>query len=470
MSPVPFSLRLLHFEVTKSKMEIESSSCPSRQVQHQQLRYPVSTHARNPRYNINNFDIPYLLTRATTLDAPEFLRIGRLFGIPARIREYTTPNGRTLRDIRCDGRVIFDMYTVISKEHNLRSYTLNFVSSHFLGDQKDDVHYSIIGTLHTGTAETRRRLAAYCLKDAKLPLRLMEKLCCVYNYIEMARVTGTPINFLLSRGQAIKVFGMILRKAKSVDYIVPAKKVEASDDKFDGATVLTPKTDYYQVPIATLDFASLYPSIMMAHNLCYCTLVPKRRIRGDKVEGRKCGGFMRSPQGADGDEKVLTTGSVAEIFSCLVLMNITDGNVATNIVVAMSQAFQIPSTHGRCRYVPGLPMSLCTHGRCRYVHSFPIPSTHGRCRYVHTDVVRNHRCRYVPGLPDSEYTRTPCGNFFVAPSTRKGLLPQILEELLGARKKAKKVYRLTFSVAMHLHIMLRGTGRGPLRIDPRDEL
>ena len=30
---------------------------------------------------------------------------------------------------------------------------------------------------------------------------------------------------------------------------------------------------YYNEPIATLDFASLYPSIMMAHNLCYTTLV-----------------------------------------------------------------------------------------------------------------------------------------------------------------------------------------------------
>jgi DNA polymerase delta subunit 1 len=29
--------------------------------------------------------------------------------------------------------------------------------------------------------------------------------------------------------------------------------------------------------VATLDFASLYPSIMMAHNLCYSSLVPKHK-------------------------------------------------------------------------------------------------------------------------------------------------------------------------------------------------
>lgn len=35
---------------------------------------------------------------------------------------------------------------------------------------------------------------------------------------------------------------------------------------------------YYSVPIATLDFSSLYPSIMMAHNLCYTTLLQKGQI------------------------------------------------------------------------------------------------------------------------------------------------------------------------------------------------
>lgn len=33
------------------------------------------------------------------------------------------------------------------------------------------------------------------------------------------------------------------------------------------------------MPIATLDFSSLYPSIMMAHNLCYTTLLDADTIK-----------------------------------------------------------------------------------------------------------------------------------------------------------------------------------------------
>lgn len=46
-----------------------------------------------------------------------------------------------------------------------------------------------------------------------------------------------------------------------------------SDEQYEGATVIEPTKGYYDVPITTLDFASLYPSIMMAHNLCYTTLL-----------------------------------------------------------------------------------------------------------------------------------------------------------------------------------------------------
>lgn len=50
------------------------------------------------------------------------------------------------------------------------------------------------------------------MKDAYLPLRLLDKLMLVINYMEMARVTGVPLNFLVSRGQQVKILSMMLRK------------------------------------------------------------------------------------------------------------------------------------------------------------------------------------------------------------------------------------------------------------------
>lgn len=52
----------------------------------------------------------------------------------------------------------------------------------------------------------------YCLKDAFLPLRLLERLMVLVNAMEMARVTGVPLGYLLTRGQQVKVVSQLLRQ------------------------------------------------------------------------------------------------------------------------------------------------------------------------------------------------------------------------------------------------------------------
>ena len=120
-----------------------------------------------------------------------------------------------------------DMLQVIQRDYKLRSYSLNSVSAHFLKQQKEDVHYSIITDLFEGSDDDRRRLAVYCLKDAMLPQRLMDKLMVLYNYIEMSRVTGVPMDYLLSRGQQIKVVSQLYRKAGKEGLLIPALKSQA---------------------------------------------------------------------------------------------------------------------------------------------------------------------------------------------------------------------------------------------------
>ncbi|XP_025087757.1 DNA polymerase delta catalytic subunit-like [Pomacea canaliculata] len=248
-------------------------------------------------YNIQNFDLPYLLNRATHLKVSDFAFLSRIRNIPSKVKEAMFQSRqmgkRENKVINIEGRVQFDLLQVLLRDYKLRSYTLNAVSFHFLQEQKEDVQHSIITDLQNGNDQTRRRLAVYCLKDAILPLRLLDKLMCVINYMEMARVTGVPMSALLSRGQQIKVMSQLLRKAKEQDLVIPAHKVETGDE-YEGATVIEPVKGYYSVPIATLDFASLYPSIMMAHNLCYTSLLNQQSIQ---KEGLTPDQFIKTPSG-----------------------------------------------------------------------------------------------------------------------------------------------------------------------------
>ncbi|KAH9176053.1 DNA polymerase family B-domain-containing protein [Lactarius sanguifluus] len=248
-------------------------------------------------YNIANFDIPYLLDRAKALKADQFPYLGRLKNTRSQIKDAHFSSKafgqRDSKETTLEGRLQLDVLQYMQREHKLRSYTLNSVCAQFLGEQKEDVHHSVITELQNGTPESRRRLAVYCLKDAYLPQRLMDKLMCFINYTEMARVTGVPFNYLLSRGQSIKVLSQLFRKALDEGYVIPTFKSEGSDEQYEGATVIEPKKGYYDVPIATLDFSSLYPSIMMAHNLCYTTLLDKNTI--ERLNLQKDVDYIQTP-------------------------------------------------------------------------------------------------------------------------------------------------------------------------------
>ena len=235
-------------------------------------------------YNIINFDVPYLVERAQALGITRFPFLGRIRGERTTIRAITSGSKQTgireTKRIKYGGRVYLDMLPLIQRDYKLSAYSLNAVAAHFLGDQKEDVHHTEISTLQQTSAETRRRLALYCLKDADLPCQLIRALFTIEATVGHARVNGVLLNTFLACGQQVRVMSLIMRKARLCDVILPtvAASAAVAEGGFEGATVLEPKCGFYKMPVATLDFASLYPSIMMAHNLDYMTLVRKDQL------------------------------------------------------------------------------------------------------------------------------------------------------------------------------------------------
>lgn len=250
-------------------------------------------------YNISNFDFPYLLDRAKHLKCARFPYFTRLRNIMSQAKDTNFSSkqmgNRDTKATNTNGRLQLDLLQLVQRDHQLRSYTLNAVCAHFLNEQKEDVHHTMITELFNGTPESRRRLAVYCLKDAYLPQRLMDKLTCLANYTEMARVTGVPFNYLLARGQQVKFISQLFRKALEQNLVIPNLRNEGTDEQYEGATVIEPTRGYYDVPIATLDFASLYPSIIQAHNLCYTTLLNKTAV--DKLNFQKDEDYIVTPNG-----------------------------------------------------------------------------------------------------------------------------------------------------------------------------
>ncbi|KAJ7506750.1 ribonuclease H-like domain-containing protein [Mycena galericulata] len=153
-------------------------------------------------YNNTGFDLPYLLARAKALQVSRFPFLGRLKGSESareRTLQYTTARGqvRTWEDIPLSGRLQLDLMHYIRCEETCTQLSLNHVARRFLGEKKEDVHFSAISGLQSGSADTRRQLAVYCLKDAYLPLRLLEVLDCVDKYTKRSRKQHIRFNSIL---------------------------------------------------------------------------------------------------------------------------------------------------------------------------------------------------------------------------------------------------------------------------------
>jgi len=168
----------------------------------------------------------------------------------------------------------------------------------------------------------------------------MDKLMSFVNYTEMARVTGVPFNYLLARGQQIKVISQLYRKARSEGLVIPNLKSEGTDEQYEGATVIEPIKGYYSEPVATLDFSSLYPSIMQAHNLCYTTLLTARTI--ERLGLKKDEDYIVTPNNGIRPPHFYRTGCVERLIGdCFVKQHLRKGILPTilaDLLAARKQA------------------------------------------------------------------------------------------------------------------------------------
>jgi len=226
-------------------------------------------------WNIFGFDLEYIHNRMALRGCTETL--GRLLDEPI---ELTVKNlsssalgNNVLKMVKMTGRYVFDMYQEIKREHKFESYSLNNVSKIVLGDQKIDMPIKeLFERFRTGKGLDE--VAEYCIKDTELPHAISEKLSLFQNLVEMAKACWVPLNFLSERGQQIKVFSQMAYTARELGFMIPTiKRSNTPETSYQGATVLEAQTGAYYEPITALDFASLYPSIMCAHNLCYSTYV-----------------------------------------------------------------------------------------------------------------------------------------------------------------------------------------------------
>ncbi|KAJ7143522.1 ribonuclease H-like domain-containing protein [Mycena crocata] len=168
-------------------------------------------------HTIGCLDLPQLILRASVLNVKGFGVLGRLKYV------HTKAEAQPVNKRRCEdapilpGRLQLDTWQYIH-ESRIRRTTLNkksgrpacdlkSVSLEFLGLKKEDLSFELTKGIQLGS-EDAQKLAVYCLKDAHLPLLLLEcpRLQCLDESIKAARLDSTfqymPFSKFLRNGRS----------------------------------------------------------------------------------------------------------------------------------------------------------------------------------------------------------------------------------------------------------------------------
>ena len=125
---------------------------------------------------------------------------------------------------------------------------------------KDDVSPQDLFRLTNGTADDRQIIAKYCFQDCNLVHNLLRKNDVFTGMSEVASICSVPIDFIIMRGQGIKLLSFIAKRCRELNTLMPVLD-KAGKGGYEGAICLPPEKGFYSNnPVAVVDYASLYPS------------------------------------------------------------------------------------------------------------------------------------------------------------------------------------------------------------------
>jgi DNA polymerase (pol2) len=221
-------------------------------------------------YNSANFDIRYMIDRASAL--------GIDFNI-SRFKGETKIERHGLVDkVKIAGRVHVDMYVAVKfisivgaaeSILKLNSYTLKNVYEAVSRDKKLMVDKPGIYKLWDGTKAELEVLADYNLNDSHALHTVYDAFMPIM--VEITKISGNSLSDICvsTSGQIVEF--LLMRYSVMFGELIPNKPSEVQirkrlSEPIEGAYVKTPEPGIYE-KLAIFDFRSLYPSIIISHNI-----------------------------------------------------------------------------------------------------------------------------------------------------------------------------------------------------------
>ncbi|OUM67887.1 hypothetical protein PIROE2DRAFT_58479 [Piromyces sp. E2] len=224
-------------------------------------------------YNILGFDYRYITRRAGIYLKEEF-NASRIINKNTEFNDLLGSD--IVTEIFFPGRLNIDMYHY-AKTLNLPVSSLNYVSEKLFNKKKIDLPYKeMFKLIQCGDETSLQKVAHYCIVDSELTMDIFDVSHQWIQLLEIAKISRIRIDEVYKTGQSIKFTNLLYQYCHQNDICINLDSAGVND--YHGATVLEPTPGVYNL-CSMLDFTSLYPSIIITHNICYTTLITEEEVK-----------------------------------------------------------------------------------------------------------------------------------------------------------------------------------------------
>src|SRR5256885_10104993 len=216
-------------------------------------------------YNIDGYDLPVLVRRA------EKQGIHKL----SLARDHSTFFHLGERFWRLDGRILTDVWWAVRAEMRPKQETLDYVAKHLLGEGKHELQRRRIDEEWEAD---RDKVIRYCIQDAELSLRILERVRRIEKTLDLAAVSKLPLEDVLHGRTSNLIDSILIRAADRAKVAVPMIKMRGGRvEQIEGGYVHSLQPGLYEWVIS-LDFRAMYPSLIIENNICFTTVSPNGTI------------------------------------------------------------------------------------------------------------------------------------------------------------------------------------------------